>query len=245
MPLTRWRKAAGWERIASVLRRTPTLLLLQKVLRQLPFKPVDIGKLCFLRLDRVPDVPSGMLRGSASVRAGTPDDLPALVRLQDKAQTFRERFTRGDQCVVATVGALIVGYEWFADGGAHLESTWGFLIAIPRDFVYAYDAYIDPAHRNTGVWLRFKAHLSQLMKASGKRGVLTFVDDGNWASLRTHLRFGFQPTETVFALKVMGLKLFRSVKAAGPAVSSMAAYLAVHHALAMRVVHAAVMSRVR
>ena len=240
MPLTRWRNAVG------VLRRTPPLLLLQKVLRQLPFKPVDIGKLCFLRLDRVPDVPPGMLRGTASVRAGTPDDLPALVRLQDKAQTFRERFTRGDQCVVATFGALVIGYEWFADGGAHLESTWGFLIAIPRDCVYAYDAYIDPAHRNTGVWLRFKAHLSQLMKASGKRGVLTFVDYGNWASFRTHLRFGFQPTETVLAFKVMGLKLFRTVKAAGSAASSVAASLAMtHHALALRVVHAAVISRVR
>jgi len=239
VPLTRWRKAAG------VLRRTPGLLLLQKVLRRLPFKPIDIGKLCFLRLDRLPDVPPGMLRGNASVRAGTPDDLPGLVRLQDKAQTFRERFKRGDQCVVATVGALIIGYEWFADGGSHLESTWGFLIAIPRDFVYAYDAYIDPAHRNTGVWLRFKAHLSELMKASGKRGVLTFVDYGNWASLRTHLRFGFKPAESVLAFRVMGLKLFRTVKAIGPAASSVAAYLATHHALAVRVVHAAVTSRVR
>jgi GNAT superfamily N-acetyltransferase len=236
----------GWRRAAASLRRTPRLLLLQKVLRQLPFTPLDIGKLCFLRLDRIPEVPAGMLRGAAIVRAATPDDLPALARLQDKAQTFRERFRRGDQCVVAMVGALVIGYEWFAVGDAHLESTWGFLIAIPRDFVYAYDAYIDPAHRNTGVWLRFKAHLSQLMKASGKRGVLTFVDYGNWASLRTHIRFGFQPTETVLAFKVMGLKLFRTVKAIGPAASSMAAYLAVtHHALAMRIAHAATILRVR
>lgn len=136
------------------------------------------------------------------------------MQLQDKGPTFRERFQRGDKCVVATIGALVIGYEWFADGGAHLESTWGFLIAIPRDFVYAYDAYIDPAHRNTGVWLRFKAHLSQLMKTSGKRGVLTYVDYGNWASLRTHMRFGFQPTESVLAFKVLGMKLFRTARAA-------------------------------
>ena len=240
MPVTRLRKAAV------ALWRTPPLLLLQKALRHLPFKPVDIGKLCFLHLDRPPEVPAGMLRGNARVRAATPDDLPGLVRLQDKAQTFRERFKRGDRCVVATVGALIIGYEWFADGGSHLESTWGFLIAIPRDFVYAYDAYIDPAHRNTGVWLRFKAHLSELMKASGKRGVLTFVDYGNWASLRTHLRFGFTPAETVLAFKVMGLKWFRTVKAVGPAASSIAAYLAMtHHALATRLVHAVLISRVR
>jgi hypothetical protein len=229
-----------WKRAVAVVRRTPPLLLVQSVLRRVPFKPIDIGKLCFLRLDRIPSVPAGMIRGAAAVRTATPDDLPALVRLQDKAQTFRERFNRGDRCVIATVGAMVVGYEWFADGGAHLESTWGFLIAIPRDFVYAYDAYIDPAHRNTGVWLRFKQHLSQWMTATGKRGVLTFVDYGNWASLRTHLRFGFQPAETVLACKVMGFKLFRTIKAAAPAASSLAAYLAVtHHAIAVRALHVA------
>src|SRR5438874_905568 len=82
---------------------------------------------------------------------------------------------------------------------------------------HAYDAYIDPAYRNTGVWLRFKAHLAEWMAACGKRGVLTFVDYGNWPSLRTHLRFGFQPTEDVFALRVIGLRLFRKVRAMGAA----------------------------
>ena len=42
------------------------------------------------------------------------------------------------------------------------------------------------------------------MVASGKRGVLTFVDYGNLPSLRTHLRFGFKPAATVLALKVLG-----------------------------------------
>jgi hypothetical protein len=42
------------------------------------------------------------------------------------------------------------------------------------------------------------------MVASGKRGVLTFVDYGNLPSLRTHLRFGFKPATTVLALKVLG-----------------------------------------
>jgi hypothetical protein len=234
-----------WAKVVATIRRTPLLLLLQSVLRRLPFTPIDIGKLCFLRLDRIPVVPAGMLRGPATVRTATPDDLPGLVQLQDKAQTFRERFKRGDRCVIATVGALVVGYEWFADGGAHLESSWGFLIAIPRDFVYAYDAYIHPAHRNTGVWLRFKAYLGQWMKESGKRGVLTFVDYGNWASLSTHMRFGFQPSETVLACKIMGLKLFRTVTAAAPTVSSIAACLAMtHYPVALRLFHVAA-ARVR
>ncbi len=50
------------------------------------------------------------------------------------------------------------------------------------------------------------------MRETGKRGVLTFVDYGNWPSLRTHMRFGLEPAETVLALNVLGVKMFRTVK---------------------------------
>ena len=65
--------------------------------------------------------------------------------------------------------------------------------------------------------LQFKAYLSSWMSARGKLGVLTFVEDGNLPSLRTHLRFGFRPAETVLAMKVMGLKVFRrAIEASSP-----------------------------
>ena len=50
------------------LARTPRLLLAQKLLRRVPLRPVDIGKLCFLQLNGVPQVPAGMLRGNVDVR---------------------------------------------------------------------------------------------------------------------------------------------------------------------------------
>ena len=82
-------------------------------------------------------------------------------------------------------------------------------------FVYAYDAYIDPAYRNTGVWLRFKAYLAEWMGAR-QAGVLTFVDYGNLASLRTHLRFGFEPSSTVFAVKAFGRTFFKRRNLSNP-----------------------------
>ena len=68
------------------------------------------------------------------------------------------------------------------------------------------------------------------MAACGKRGVLTFVDYGNWPSLRTHLRFGFEPTESVVAVRVIGLRLFRKARAIGAATWSYLAWLAMHQA---------------
>ena len=152
-------------------------------------------------------------------------DLEALTRLQEKTSIFRKRFGEGDRCVVAIVDNRIVGYEWFSDGAVHHEAAWGYPITIPGGFVYAYDAYIDPAYRNTGLWLRFKASLAEWMA-----GVLTFVDYGNWPSLRTHLRFGFEPTESVVAVRVIGLRLFRKVRAIGAATWSFLAWLAMHPA---------------
>lgn len=230
-------------RRVSALARTPRLLVAQKLLRRVPLRPVDVGKLCFLQLNGLPQVPPTMLRGHAQVRFATLDDLEALTQLQDKRELFRARFADGDRCLVALVNNRIVGYEWFSDSPSHHETSWGYRISIPGGFVYAYDAFIDPAHRNTGLWLRFKAHLADWMAACGKRGVLTFVDYGNWPSLRTHLRFGFQPADTVMALRVLGLRFFRKVRAAGVTLWSYVAWLALHpaawHPAPVHVHHAA------
>ena len=199
-----------WRKLKA-LARTPWLLVAQKLLRRLPFRPLDVGKMCFLRLDGLPNVPTSMLRGNAEVRFATEADLPRLIALQPKEETFRERFAEGDRCVVAIADGRIVGYEWFSERAIHYESSWGYSIQIPGGFVYAYDAFIEPDHRNTGVWLRFKAYLSEWMVERNKRGVLTFVDYGNWASMRTHLRFGFEPSGNILAFRLIGLRMFRPV----------------------------------
>jgi hypothetical protein len=196
-------------RRVSRLLRTPPFVLLQMLLRLIPFRPLEVGRLCFLRFDGVPQVPARMLRGPAAVRIATVDDLDGLTRLQNRRGAFVSRFARGDLCMVALIGSMIVGFEWFSEAAEHFEAVWGLTIAIPRHFVYAYDGYVDAAYRNTGIWLRFKGLLGNWMSAHGKSGVLTFVDYGNRASLNTHLRFGFVQSSTVLAAKVFRWSFFR------------------------------------
>ena len=193
------------------LRHTPGLLIAQKVLRHVPFRPIDVGKLCFLRYEGIPRVDPRLLRGAASVRQATEKDIDALVQLRDIREEFLERFAAGDHCVVAESGGRIVGYEWFSDQPSHFDTAWGYEIQVPDGFVYAYDAFLDPSHRNTGIWLRFKAYLGDLMQATGRIGVLTFIDEGNAPSLRTHLRFGFTPETDVFVLRVLGASIAREL----------------------------------
>ena len=87
------------------LRHTPSLLLAQKILRRVPFRPVDVGKLCFLRLDTVPQITPGLLRGPGIVRTATLEDLDALVAVREQRDVFLARFANGDRCAVAEVDA--------------------------------------------------------------------------------------------------------------------------------------------
>ena len=197
-------------RVAKVARRDlPAVTAMQWALQRLPFAPIRFGILCFLQLDCIPQVPAAWLRGPGVVRAATRDDLDALVACQPKRQTFVDRFANDDHCVVAMIGDRIVGYEWFSDRPTHREGNHGYVIHIPRGFVYNYDAYIDPRYRNCGFWIRFKAYQADLMSRIGRGRVLTFVEYGNWASLRAHLRFGFTPLREVVALRVLGMTLFK------------------------------------
>jgi hypothetical protein len=60
------------------------------------------------------------------------------------------------------------------------------------------------------------------MMETGHVGVLTFIDYGNWPSLRTHLRFGFKPVREVLVLRIFGKLLSRACQSAGPIESQLA-----------------------
>jgi GNAT superfamily N-acetyltransferase len=187
----------------------PAIAIVRGVCRLIPFRPFDVARLRFLTFAGVPRVPAAMLRGRAQVRAGTRSDIPGLALLQQTPEIFAARFDDGDHCVVAVAAGRVVGYEWFCDRSIHREAEWGYPIPVPAGSVYAYDAYIDRAYRNSGLWLRFKAYLGDWMAMHGKQQVITFVDDGNEASWRTHLRFGFRPADTVLAVRILGRRIFR------------------------------------
>jgi GNAT superfamily N-acetyltransferase len=202
--------AALGRRLSKLARRdVAPLLVCQWVLRQLPFAPIRVAVLHFFRFEGQPVVSPAFLRGPGRVRAATARDLDAMPGCSDKRDAFKRRFEAGDHCVVADVDGDIVGYEWFCHQPSHVEAIHGYRIDVPHGCVYAYDAYLDPHFRNSGFWLRFKAHLATVMTSRDAREVLTFVEEGNTLSRNAHLRFGFKPVKSVVALHLFGLTLFK------------------------------------
>jgi len=123
-----------------------------------------------------------------------------------------KRFISGDYCLVAIANGRIVGYEWFSSRNQHIEDRYHYKLVIPPYAVCAYDAYILEEYRLTGIWVKFKVCLAELMNELGKRLVITMIDYGNEASIRAHLRYGFRRVKSVFFLRILGLRMFRERK---------------------------------
>ena len=211
-PRMTWTRLQGARRALARIRRC--CCSRRRLLRRVPFRPVDIGKLCFLQLNGVPDVPPRWLRGHAEVERSR--RMPTISRPRRGFRTRAAHFPRAlrRRGPLRRRRSSMTGSS-ATNGSPRAPSTTRRRGAIRSRFPAASSTPTTRtsirAYRNTGLWLRFKASLAEWMAARGKRGVLTFVDYGNWPSLRTHLRFGFEPTESVVAVRVIGLRLFRKV----------------------------------
>lgn len=189
--------------------RHSLLVMVRNLLQRIPLKPLDINCLYFLEYVGIPRRDAALGRARCDVRSATTADLEGLAGCQNTPDAFLKRFDSNDHCVIALVDGRIVGYEWFCDKPAHLEERYAYKIEIPRSAIYAYDAYILPEYRLSGIWLKFKmVYLRELMQSLHKRKIITMVDGGNHLSMSTHLRFGFKLVRKVFILKLFGKTFF-------------------------------------
>jgi len=200
------------DRIQQEIGKFPRRSLLSKgrhLLQRIPFKPLDINCLYFLEYTGVPRRDAMFGRACCEVRRATLEDLRGITECQNTPEAFLKRFQSGDHCVVAVVDGRIVGYEWFCDKPTHSEERYAYKITIPRSAIYAYDAYILPEYRVSGIWLKFKTvYLRELMQLLHKRKIITMIDRGNRMSMSTHLRFGFKFVHKVFVLQLLGKTFF-------------------------------------
>jgi len=183
------------------LSKNPPFIILQTLLSKVPFQPIKIGWFYLLEFNGVPLQEHCQSRGLGDIRKGTIEDIEGMARCGNKPpEIFLKRFIAGDHCVVAMIKGRIVGYEWFCNNPSHLEGCYFYKINIPQDAVYAYDAYVLPEYRISGIWLKFKRYLAGLMPQLGKNRIITLIYYGNRMSMNTHVRFGFKPFLSVFII---------------------------------------------
>lgn len=190
------------------IKQYPSPLLFQILVDRITFHTVQFRRFLLLEYAGFPDI--GNIRGPGLVRKGETADINEMAMLEnsEKRETFRERFSIGDHCAVAVHNNKIIGYEWYSCHPSHREQRYLYPISIPADAVYAYDAFIQPEYRISGIWVKLKKHLGEQMRCLGRRRIITMIDTDNKLSLNTHLRFGFTIFKSVVLLNLAGKRCF-------------------------------------
>lgn len=187
------------------MRTGSVLVLLQRLLRRIPFSPLDVNCLHCLEYladsyDRSSFADQGIL-----IRAGTPADLPQMSECRNFPESLPERFAEQEHCVIAMLGERVIAYQWFCDKPSRIEERYGYTVEIPSDSVYGYDAFVLPEYRRARVWKSFHTlYLRDLLARLRRRRVIVMVDQVNSVSMSAHLRMGYRLYRKVYVAKLFG-----------------------------------------
>jgi hypothetical protein len=197
------------------MKRIPPLMFARKVLQRIPLLSMDVNCLHCLEFTCSGSPASDDRPAAVEIREGVPSDIPKMGECQNFPERIPERFEAGEHCVVATIGAKIVGYQWFCDKAVRIEERYKYEVKIPPDAVYGYDAFVLPAFRRLKIWRGFHTtYLKTLLPRLQRRRVIVMVDQGNIDSMKAHLHLGYRLYRKVYVVKVLGHSVCtpRSVK---------------------------------
>jgi hypothetical protein len=188
-----------------------TLVPLQKVLRRIPFAPLDVN--CLHCLEYLADGGNSGESANPSIviRAGTPLDIPRMSECRNFPERLPERFAAQEHCVVAMIGDDVVAYQWFCDKTSRIEERYGYRVEIPPDSIYGYDAFVRPQYRRAKIWTHFHSfYLKDILARLGRRKVIVMVDQGNSVSMRAHSRVGYRLYRKIYVAKLLGKSVWIS-----------------------------------
>lgn len=180
------------------------LTLAQKILRQVPFAKLDVN--CLNCLEYCPTTSNVTTSDEAILlREATRADIDQMTECGNFPDRLPERFAAHEHCVVGIGDGRVIGYQWFCDKTFRTEERYRYVVQIPSDAVYGYDAFVLSNYRRAGLWTRFHAeYLKDLLNSLGRSRVIAMVDHNNSVSMKAHLRLGYRLYRRVYILVVFG-----------------------------------------
>lgn len=190
------------------------LTVAQKILRWVPFARLDVN--CLNCLEYYPH------QGHAEttddpilIREASPIDTEGMAECGNFPQRLPERFEAHEHCVVGISDGKVIGYQWFCEKPFRVEERYGYLVEIPADAVYGYDAFVLSDYRRARVWTRFhNQYLKSLLGKLGRSRVIVMVDQNNSVSMKAHLHLGYRAYRKIYIFVAFG-KCFWITKAIG------------------------------
>lgn len=137
--------------------------------------------------------------GDLAAIAGHPEALAAAV--------YAKRRERGDRCYCFSDGEGIVSYNWVARRRCCVLCGYARgieFLPLRTDQAFTYDFYTYKTRRGSGLGSLTKRLLVQALEREGVREVYTLVMPYSTASLKIHLRLGYEPVCMVYGYRVLG-----------------------------------------
>jgi RimJ/RimL family protein N-acetyltransferase len=133
------------------------------------------------------------------------DSIEHLIKIQNKHDTFRERFNNKHYCFLAYANDDPVAYLWAQHGPLHKEQIYGFEVKIAENQIYYYDSHTISEWRRKGL-LRFiiQKTVHYFKTEPGINELIAVVETGNISSQKAHEKIGFLKDRLEFYSNFMG-----------------------------------------
>jgi hypothetical protein len=166
--------------------------LSQAILRSRPFRQVlSFGAVEIYYREVDSWTPNTRIPRVFSVRLAAQEDLPELARYSDCERRVRDRFLRGDLCLLTTCKGNICAAVWFALGPNDYQEDGhelGCAFQFPEQTAWCFDG----KGTKLGAWGSLMAAAPEHLRARGVREVFTMIGCNNWQSIDSHRSLGFR-----------------------------------------------------
>lgn len=178
--------------------------LILRVLQKLCSPVLEFGSISFFMCELHGGLPEPS--NAFQLRLILPQDLNLLEGFhpEKSAQTFRERFQRGDLCFAALdANGKVAHTRWVTVEKTYIPEI-GRYVVLPPGEAYFYDGYTQPDLRRRGIDGAMRGFIFKTMRAAGYRKIYSYVRGDNPIGLKAARRWQ-QPVGRLWYLRLRGL----------------------------------------
>ncbi len=122
-----------------------------------------------------------------------------------------EAAANGDRCYALFDGDVLASYGWYATRPTRLREVAGTpVLHFDPAYAYMYHGFTHPSYRGQRLHAIGMAAALEALCREGKKGLVSYVDSSNFASLKSCYRMGYHTFGHVVMVHVGGRVFWRS-----------------------------------
>ena len=118
------------------------------------------------------------------------------------SEFLRDARARGDRCYALFHEGVMASYGWYASVPTPIDGH--FVLHFDPAYTYMFNGYTAPAFRGLRLHAVGMCQALRIFTAEGRKGLISYVQSNNFASLRSVARMGYRSFGRVYVLRVGG-----------------------------------------